>query len=406
MKNEPIFSGLGIIASLYIILSVMVMYSGSTPINSYVMPLICILVLFLFCMAKVKGVQRLAFQNRGVNILKLLSLLIVVFLIYQLSFSYNQSTTLVFVERFIVYGMLLVFVPRTNLLVKLIKAMRWYSFPVAISIIIMTLISGSKSGGLVGSYQYAGMMMSISFGIMLINYYFDKNNLDMFGMILTLVALFTSGKRTFTLMAIMAYILVAKMNNDPGKQKKIITLTGLIILVVVVAYLFIPSVRLVVERFQSFAGDTSYNGRAYYWNAAFKIFADHKLTGIGMGCFSQYFDIFFHRSGNLEAYDAHNVYIQMAAELGVIGETLFILLFSFSLVKTIKLFKNEYLKTDRECRYVLISSLFLQVWFILYCMTGNPLYGASQCVIYFVSISMMISVEQTAKSYKQGEKRR
>ena len=356
------------------------------------MPLICVLVVFLFCMAKVKGIQRKAFYNRRNHSIKIIMALIVTFLLYQLSFSYDSSTTLVFVERFAVYGLMFLFVPSVELNVRVIKAVRWYSFPVAISIILSTLINGSKSGGMVGSYQFAGMMMSISFGVMLINYYFDKNKMDMTGMVLTLVALFTSGKRAFTLMAIMAYILVVKLNNDPGKRKKFITLTSLMMIAVVAAYFTVPSVRLVLERFQTFAGDTTYNGRAYYWEAAGQIFLSHKFTGIGMGCFSQYFDVFFHRLGNLEAYDAHNVYIQMAAELGIIGEGLVLALFIVCLAKTLMLFKSKTLKNDRDSMYVLVYSVFLQIWFILYCMTGNPLYGAGQCFFYFSAVSMMLSV--------------
>lgn len=397
MKEGEISKGLKVTvstASLYIILFVLVMYSGSTFLSEFVMPLICILVLLLFGMAKVQGIQRKAFYNRKNFAMKIIMVAIEAFLLYQLSFSYNPSTTAVFAERFAVYGLLFLFVPTVELNVRVIKAIRWYSFPVAISIILSTLISGSKSGGLVGSYQFSGMMMSISFGVMLINYYFDKDKKDMIGMVLTLVALFTSGKRFFTLMGIMAYILVAKLNNDPGKRKKFITLTSLMAVTVLAAYFLVPSARLVFERFQSYAGDTTYNGRVFYWEAAGQIFLSHKFTGIGMGCFSQYFDMFFHRLGNLEAYDAHNVYIQMAAELGIIGEGLVLALFIFCLVKTFILFKSEIIKSDHDSMYVLVYSLFIQVWFILYCMTGNPLYGAGQCFFYFAAVSMMLSVNR------------
>lgn len=397
MKKGTIFGGLGITASLYVILFVAVMYSGSTFIAPYVMPLICVLVMMLFGMAKVKGIQKLSFCNKGDRDIKIITFLIVAFLIYQLSFSYNSNTTIVFVERFFVYGLLLFMVPKVDLNIRIIRLIRLYSFPVAVSIILFTLATGRKSGGLVGSYQFAGMMMSISFGIMLLNYYFNKSNLDTLGMLLTFVALFTSGKRTFTMLAVMGYILVAKMNNDPGKKKKFIQLSVFLVFAVGLAYLTMPSVRLVVERFQSYAGDKSYNGRAFYWEAAGKIFLENKFFGIGMGCFSQYFDAFFHRLGNLEAYDAHNVYIQLLAEVGIIGEILFILLFTISLLKTLKLFSHTLVKEIRDYRYVLTCSLFLQIWFVIYCMTGNPLYGAGQCFIYFASLAMMISVRKEVR---------
>ena len=106
MRKGTIFKDLGVIASLYIILFVLIMYSGSTFLSGFIMPLICVLVVSLFCMAKVKGIQRKAFYNRRNHSIKIIMALIVTFLLYQLSFSYDSSTTLVFVERFAVYGLI------------------------------------------------------------------------------------------------------------------------------------------------------------------------------------------------------------------------------------------------------------------------------------------------------------
>lgn len=397
MRKGTIFGGLGITASLYVILFVAVMYSGSTFIAPYVMPLICVLVMMLFGMAKVKGIQKVAFWNRNDGILKAIMVMIVGFLIFQLSISYNRGTTLAFVERFFVYGLLFFFIPNLELNYKIIKAIRLYSFPVAVSIIITTLVNGSRSGGLVGNYQFAGMMMSISFGVMLISYYFERNRWDAVGMVLTLMALFMSGKRTFSLLAVLAYILVARLNNDPGKRKRFISLSLFIVIAVVVAYFTVPPVRLLLERIEYYAGDTSYNGRSYFWTAAFDIFKQKKLFGIGMGCFAQYFDVFYHRLGNMKSLDAHNVYIQMAAELGIIGEALFIGLFLYSLVTTFRLLKSQNVQNNKKAMYVLVYSIFLQVWFLVYNMTGNPLYGAGQCFFYISSIAMMMSVKRYVK---------
>lgn len=394
MKKPKIFKELDVTASLYIILFIVIMFSGSTLISAYVMQLICILILLLFGMARVIGIQKLAYVNRQEVGLKVIMVSIVFFLIYQLSFAYNPGTTLVFVERFIAYGMLFVFVPSLELSYRVIKAIRWYSYPVAISILLSTLINGSKSGGLVGNYQFAGMMMSIAFGVILINYYYDKSKWDLPGLIITILALFTSGKRSFSLLAIIAYMIVYKLNNDPKKGKKFMYLTAMIGVTVIIAYATIPAVRLVFERLQQYSGDTSYNGRAYFWTAARQIFLENQMTGIGMGCFSGYFDSFFHRLGNMEAYDAHNVYIQMAAELGIIGEGLFIGLFIVSLLKTLMMFKTIFVRENEKCMYVLTYSTFLQIWFIVYCLTGNPLYGAGQCFFYIAAIAMMLSVKE------------
>lgn len=384
----------------YILLFVLAMFSGSTALSGYVMPMICAIVIILFLTSIIKGFPKNAIKYKGDYLLKSIMALIVLFLIYQLSFSYNKSVTAVFVERFFVYSLLFVFVPKMDLTFKVIKVIRWYSFFVAISIIITTLITGSHSGGLVGNYQFAGMMMSISFGVFLTDYYFEKNNMNLFGLALTFIALLTSGKRTFSLLALLAYLLIFLISKNKDKRKKFIYMTGSLIMIVFIAYFTIPSVRLVAERLIAYSGDTTYNGRSYFWTAAIDIYEENKAVGIGMGCFSHYFDAFYHRLGNMEAYDAHNIYIQMLAELGIVGELLFVSLFTTGLIKTFLLLKKESIRKNKKCMYILCYSLYIQLWFIIYGFTGNPLYGAGQCFFYISAVAMMLSLKNYTRENK------
>jgi len=47
---------------------------------------------------------------------------------------------------------------------------------------------------------------------------------------------------------------------------------------------------------------------------------------------------------------------------------------------------------DRVSRYVLISSLALQAWFLMYGFSGNGLYGWQEMFLYVSAVSMAISV--------------
>ena len=391
--NNNFYKKSNLFGKIYIVLFLIVMFSGSTPISRFVMPIICLMVILLVLTSIIKGFPKNSVLVKENYLLTGIVLLIILFLMYQLTYSYDASITVVFVERFIAFLFLIIFVPKVEENYKIIKCLRWCSYIVAISILFMSVISGGRSGGIVGSYQYAGMLMSISFGIFLIDYYFEKKKSNVIGLVVTFLALLTSGKRTFTMLALLAYLLVYIFTNDKEKKKKFFKLSFALIIIIIIAYMTIPSVRLVAQRLISFSDDNTYNGRSYYWSAAFDIFEDNRLFGIGMGCFSEYFDKYFHRLGNLEAYDAHNIYIQMLAELGIIGETLFIFLFIIALIKTVRLFKNREIKNSKECMYVLCYSIYLQIWFIVYGMTGNPIYGASQTFFYITAISMMLSLK-------------
>jgi O-antigen ligase len=402
-KRGYIFKGLGLAAHLYIILFVAIMYCGANFFGQYIMPLVCVLMLILFGMAKVKGIQKVAFTNHQDRCVKSILLLITVFLIYQLTYSYNKSITLVFVERFVVFFLLFIWVPETNICFRTIKAIKLYSFPVAISIIVSTLLNGTRSGGLVGTYQYAGMMMSISFGVILIDYYYEHNKMNLVGLVLTLLALFMSGKRTFSFLVIISYFLLFAFNNAPKKRKRFLILSLALIITVIISYTIIPEVRELANRIILYSDDQTYNGRSYYWTAALKIFVNNKVKGIGMGCFSKYFDSYFHRLGNLEAFDAHNIYIQMLAEGGIIGGILFLALFATSLIGSVKLIKNKTVRDNAECMHILSYSLFIQIWFIVYGTTGNPLYSAGQNFFYISAIAMMMSVNHYVRYNRNME---
>lgn len=378
--------------NFYLLLFILIMFSGSTFLAGYVMQMVIILILILFAFARIKGVERKANVSKGNKFYKLIFFSIIVFLISQLRYSYVPKITLVFVERFIVFFLLITYVPKEELLYKTIKAIRFASFPISISIIFMSLITRTKAGGLVGSYQFAGMMMSITFGVLLIDYFFEKNKATSYGLILSLIALLTSGKRTFSFLALLSFFLIYKLNNDKGKVKKVLKITIILLLCFAIAYLSVPTVRLLFERIKSYSGDATYNGRSYYWEAAIKIFKEHRISGIGMGCFSSYFDVFFHRFGNLEAYDAHNIYIQMLSEIGLLGISLFIISFIIPLLYSIKLLKNKKIKENKISMYIMSCSIYLQLWFLIYGFTGNPLYGASQTFLYYSAVAMMFAV--------------
>jgi O-Antigen ligase len=61
----------------------------------------------------------------------------------------------------------------------------------------------------------------------------------------------------------------------------------------------------------------SNNGRLELWHAARTDFAAHRLAGSGAGTFAQYW--LQHRHSNQFVRDVHNLYLQTAAELGIVG---------------------------------------------------------------------------------------
>jgi O-Antigen ligase/Tetratricopeptide repeat len=63
--------------------------------------------------------------------------------------------------------------------------------------------------------------------------------------------------------------------------------------------------------------DLSGNGRVELWRAALADFEAHPLLGSGAGSYEQYW--LLHRPTALKVRDAHNLYLETAAELGLVG---------------------------------------------------------------------------------------
>jgi O-antigen ligase len=62
--------------------------------------------------------------------------------------------------------------------------------------------------------------------------------------------------------------------------------------------------------------------RGAYWRVALESFADHTLAGVGTGGF--HVEWWRERDSDQFAYDAHSIYVETLAELGLVGGALLV----------------------------------------------------------------------------------
>lgn len=163
-------------------------------------------------------------------------------------------------------------------------------------------------------------------------------------------------------------------------------------LAVIVAALFFIyyKVELVREAFDSIVsrfttGDKTLSGRTDLYALALSLYAGHALTGIGWGRFKSNTLGLFGVAG--KTYAVHNVYLQLLCETGIIGLGMFLLCVISTLVYGILKYRkimhsNQH---DKE-KNLLQFGLFLQFFFLVYCMSGNPLYDYNFLITYFIGI--------------------
>ena len=83
--------------------------------------------------------------------------------------------------------------------------------------------------------------------------------------------------------------------------------------------------------------------------------------------------------------NVHNVYLQICCELGLIGEIIFVIRILYDLFFQFKMinWKNS---ENSESQHILAFSFSMNILFLLYCFTGNPLYDAEFFIPYMLII--------------------
>ncbi len=126
------------------------------------------------------------------------------------------------------------------------------------------------------------------------------------------------------------------------------------------------------------------NSRTILWRYALKSYKGNELFGVGWNQLVKHVP-YTDNSGYRLA--THNVYIQLLAETGLAGLILFLLPMAASLVRTWRRAAASRLPENagKEERAAAAFALFSQLYFLLYCISGNPLYDSIFCIPYLIS---------------------
>ncbi len=154
---------------------------------------------------------------------------------------------------------------------------------------------------------------------------------------------------------------------------------------------FYPPIGTVFERFIN--GGNS--GRSDLYEIAREFFMQAPVFGSGFGQFREYSLNYYSTE-----YSAHHMYLQLLAELGIVGALFFVVLAAVTLATTafltFKLKKDD----DKEKQFALMFSLGCQIYFLTYAVTGNPIYDPQCYLPYFISLAVPYSVMMVERSSK------
>lgn len=252
-------------------------------------------------------------------------------------------------------------------------------------------ISSLNSGynpGITSNYSTNASYISIAIIILFAQYINKKEKKNLIFLILSFLALLFTAKRAHLLFSIITCIsLYLFVNRRKVSNKLLKVFIGLFISVILffTTAIFVPSVSNVIDRFEEgYKSGDLINGRGELYELAFNIWKENRILGNGWGAYSYNYKIFYHWN-NLEYLDAHNVYLQLLCETGIIGLSFFIIIIIIILRKIIIVNKIKNLQVDEG-----LFSLGFLVFFLLYCFSGNPLYDIFCYPMFFCAIGISI----------------
>ena len=342
-------------------------------------------------------------------------------------YSYDpQSTIQLFILYACAFTLLFIDMPRAYFL-KILTIFYVVCTVVAFSIIVSAVIPNcmlnyfwfivnpTHSGEItrfisnelaVGSYSgfarekaEAAYIMNVGTAILLAKYFSDGKleKKDLFMLLVFLVALMLTGKRTLFIIAIAAFAVFMLLSDLRGKTFKTISVIIIAVCVLFVIMMFIPKAANIFERFLDKENIESLGNRDSLWVYMTMMIAEFPIFGAGMGSYNQYaFEHGLRVADNKWFANGHNCYLQVMSEMGAVGSAIFLLFVIAAFVYTVNSIRK--FRNDRDGRYMSFFSLYIQIMMIIYSLTGNPLYSRQILFVWIFSIGMVLYLNKTAES--------
>ena len=244
--------------------------------------------------------------------------------------------------------------------------------------------------GLAVHYSTNGMYLGVSLIVMACLFIFARKKiLPIIATVIVAIALFLTSKRAlivFPLIGILATYYMYNSNKPLSRIGKTLIVLICAIIGFTIASIFIPSISNFIYRFIETSADGDVTlGRFEQALLAIQQFSKNIFFGNGWDSFK-----YFHRSQFGVLVNVHNIYLQLLCENGIIGSIPFFAFFSLSLYRFIRFFlflRKRQTDLYPEAEFYLGYSIAMQIFFLLYGLTGNPLYDQQVFYPYIISIT-------------------
>lgn len=241
--------------------------------------------------------------------------------------------------------------------------------------------------GLFYEVSYAAVIIAVSIVVMFVDLVWTAKEtnrvLSILMMILSYFAIILTGKRSFMLLLPVAlitlYILYVR------KHLKVIHIV--FIMIGIVAFC-IKSGEIfdLVEKILakgSNKGVIELSERGRFWLLALDMFKENPILGTGLNSFDIKFNLSGIRSIKYDFAGAHNIYIQLLGETGILGIFFYLGAILSSFFKGIKA-----VVVNKEVGRLTWISLAIGMILLIYGLSGNVIYQPQEAILLFLCISV------------------
>lgn len=164
-------------------------------------------------------------------------------------------------------------------------------------------------------------------------------------------------------------------------------LVFIMLFVAVTLFLFPPFVKERLSSLFTFLDQSSLD-RKKIWSAAWKMFLSRPWLGLGLGTFMFNFESFVAEGYAFSPPYAHNCYLQMLAEIGIIGLVAFLAILAIFFYRGIKTIRNS---QRTFCWYVLLGSLAAALGYCVQMGVDTFLYSVDLGLLFWLILGIGIA---------------
>lgn len=276
---------------------------------------------------------------------------------------------------------------------------QWYTSHFLSSVYYQEAMSRYTKGtisGLCVNYGANAAIIAVGLGIALICFLWRKRETrkrQVLPILILLAGLLFTGKRSPVILLVLAVAFIYLFSEKGRTNRKVVRVIIVVLAAVLAVYIgamFIPQLQILIGRLMDSDDWSTLGGRTELYNLAIEMFKSNPLFGQGWNAYKLVSSDSIGKvyASQYSRMQTHNIYLQLLSETGIAGLVFIVALFIYP-VKGIMHLTRQYGvlevtgSNDVNDSVNLLSCIYIVLFFLLYGMTGNPLYDP---YMYFLGI--------------------